>query len=94
MNDASPSFSQWLGAALNERRMGAGEIHERTRISRAAIYNYLNGKRVPDEDSLHKIADALSVQVGEIPGVERRRVGRPPTSASSVPTKTNSSTAS
>lgn len=80
MGQDSPSFGQWLGTILAEKRMGAGELHQRSRVTRAAIYNYLSGKRVPDEGSLQKIADALLVEVDEIPGVERRRVGRPPSS--------------
>jgi transcriptional regulator with XRE-family HTH domain len=70
-------FGRWLGSTLRASRMSASELNQRAKISRAAVYHYLSGKRLPDDDSLGRIVKALGVEGSVIPVFERRKVGRP-----------------
>ena len=61
------TFSTWFKQQLAKKDMSAGEFAERARISRAASYFYVQGKRVPNQATLVKIASALEVPVASVP---------------------------
>lgn len=69
-------FGEWLKAKMTEKNMGAGEFHQRARISRSALYFYLTGERTPDQDTVRLIVNALGVPVESVPAFERKKTGR------------------
>lgn len=70
-------FGTWLSAAMEESRMSAGDLYQRALISRAAVYHYINGTRVPDEACAGRIASALGIPIEQVPVYERKKPGRP-----------------
>lgn len=75
--EAGNPFGEWLQSTLTEKRIGVGEFHQRAKISRAAVYHYLNGKRVPDSAVLARIAAVLGISASDMPAVIPRKIGRP-----------------
>lgn len=69
-------FGEWLKAILKDKRLSGGEFSQRSKISRAAVYFYLDGKRIPDEETLGKIVSALGVTPESVPVFERKPIGR------------------
>jgi transcriptional regulator with XRE-family HTH domain len=77
MSEANDNiFGEWLKAQMKEKNMGASEFHQRARISRSALYFYVNGERTPDQDTVRLIANALGVSVETVPAFERKKAGR------------------
>jgi transcriptional regulator with XRE-family HTH domain len=70
-------FGNWLRKKLDEKRMTGGEFAQRARLSRPAVYFYLDGKRVPDEAALARIVASLGVELESLPAFERKANGRP-----------------
>jgi predicted transcriptional regulator len=75
--EADNPFGEWLQTTLDEKRLSVGEFYQRALISRAAVYHYLSGRRVPDQSVLTRIASALGVDENELPPVTLKKVGRP-----------------
>lgn len=69
-------FGEWFKATLKEKRLSGGEFSQRSKISRAAVYFYLDGKRIPDEATLGKIVVALGVAPESVPAFQRKPIGR------------------
>ncbi len=70
-------FSRWFARILSDKRMTASELADRARMSKASLYFYLSGARIPDQDSVLKLCAALRVDPSTVPEFERRKVGQP-----------------
>lgn len=80
MNQVEPrqeTFADWLAKMLSDKRLSVGEFHQKAKISRAGVYHYLRGERIPDQAALTRIAGALSLTVEELPTVIPKKAGRP-----------------
>jgi transcriptional regulator with XRE-family HTH domain len=69
-------FGTWLKETMEKKRFGGSEFAQRARLSRSALYFYLDGKRTPDESTVKLIAQALGVDPESVPKFERKRAGR------------------
>ena len=70
-------FATWLKEALRKSRLTGAELAERADVSKAAVYFYLDGSRLPGPDAVQKICAALHLDSNTVPMFERREVGRP-----------------
>jgi len=70
-------FKDWLQSAIHEKRLTGAELAEKSGISKASVYFYLNGSRVPNWDNIHRIIAALEIAKESLPQFERKPVGRP-----------------
>ena len=78
MKEESPkTFGEWLQITLHNKRMTGAEFGVRAKLSKSAVYYYLSDKRVPDDSALEQIAQALKLNVEQIPPFEKRKPGRP-----------------
>jgi transcriptional regulator with XRE-family HTH domain len=77
MNDSI--FSEWFKEALKKSRLSGAELAERARISKQAVYCYLDSSRLPSPDVVAKLCAAMRVPVENVPQFERRAVGNPRT---------------
>lgn len=69
-------FGEWFKATLKAKRLSGGEFSQRSKISRAAVYFYMDGTRVPDMETVGRIVSALGVSPESVPAFERKPVGR------------------
>jgi transcriptional regulator with XRE-family HTH domain len=74
---SSQPFSEWLTIQINLRGLSGGELSERARVSKAAVYFYLSGARIPDRATILKLADAMSIDNATVPEFSRKPVGKP-----------------
>ncbi len=70
-------FAAWLQQRLKDRRLTGAELAERAGISKASMYFYLDGSRIPGPDAVAKLCVALRMSPESVPAFERRQVGRP-----------------
>ena len=70
-------FASWLKEALDNRRLTGAELAERADVSKAAVYFYLDGSRIPGPDAVAKLCATLRLDPSTLPNFERRAVGRP-----------------
>lgn len=63
-------FSERLGLIMKDRKMSQKRLAEYTGISRQAINNYLNGKRMPSAYILGKIATVLECSIFDLTNME------------------------
>jgi transcriptional regulator with XRE-family HTH domain len=70
-------FANWFRNTLDDKRLTAGEVAERARLSKASCYFYLSGTRLPDPDSIAKLCTALRVDPATVPQFTPKPVGRP-----------------
>jgi len=56
------NFSQWLSDELKEREWSNADLARKSKLSRQSIGYYLTG-RIPDADSMVKIARAFGVTI-------------------------------
>jgi hypothetical protein len=70
-------FASWLKGALDKRRLTGTELAERADVSKASVYFYLDGSRIPGPDAVAAVCAALCLPVESVPTFERRAVGRP-----------------
>jgi hypothetical protein len=70
-------FSTWFRHQLEDRRLTASDVAERAHLSKASCYFYLDGRRIPDADSVAKLCAAMRIDPATVPEFERRPVGQP-----------------
>jgi Helix-turn-helix domain len=70
-------FANFFRNTLDRKRLTAGEVAERARLSKASCYFYLSGARLPDPDSVIKLCAAMRIDPATVPAFERRPVGQP-----------------
>jgi len=70
-------FAAWLQQRLKDRRLTGAELAERADVSKAAMYFYLDGSRIPGPEAVQKICGALHLDQSTVPAFQRRAVGRP-----------------
>jgi transcriptional regulator with XRE-family HTH domain len=70
-------FAQWLKETLRKSRLTGAELSERADVSKAAMYFYLDGSRIPGPAAVQKISAALRIPVESVPAFQRRAVGKP-----------------
>jgi transcriptional regulator with XRE-family HTH domain len=70
------NFSEWLQQQLNSRRLTGAELAERADVSKASVYFYLDGSRIPGPGAVDKLCDALGVPPESVPLIARRVLGR------------------
>jgi len=70
-------FAAWLKQTLRETRLTGAELAERSRVSKASMYFYLDGSRIPGPEAVQKICEALHVPLEGLPTFTRRPVGVP-----------------
>jgi transcriptional regulator with XRE-family HTH domain len=70
-------FSEWLKKQLNTRTITGSELSQIARISKAAVYFYLDGSRIPDRSVIEKIATALEIDITTVPEFARKPTGYP-----------------
>ena len=75
MNDMI--FADWFREALKKSRLSGTELAERSRVSKASMYFYLDGSRIPGPGAVQKICEALHVPLESLPTITRRPVGVP-----------------
>ena len=56
-------FTMNLKKLMIEREMTAADISRKTGITQATLSRYINGKRIPNINSVIKIAKALNVPI-------------------------------
>ncbi|MEX1248630.1 MAG: helix-turn-helix transcriptional regulator [Anaerolineales bacterium] len=67
-------FSQWLEAsylkwqATKRKRATLQEFADFLQISRVSLSQYLNGRRVPDDENMAKMAGKLGIEIYELMG--------------------------
>ncbi|MCL5429720.1 MAG: helix-turn-helix transcriptional regulator [Chloroflexi bacterium] len=67
-------FSQWLETqflmwqATQRRRTTLGEFADFLQISRVSLSQYINGRRLPDDENIAKMAVKLGTEVYELMG--------------------------
>lgn len=60
-------FADWLNEKLESSNMSQAQLARRSGLSRTAISDYINGKRLnPDKEALTAIAHGLSIPTSEI----------------------------
>lgn len=71
--------SEWLKGVLEKRGMSNNELAELAagKMSRASVYFYVNGTRIPNRSQLEKLAGVLGIAADQIPQYEMRKVGQP-----------------
>lgn len=63
-------FSIRLAGLLKDKLMTQLELSEKSGVSRVAISSYIRGKALPSVYNLHRIANALGVDVYELTKIE------------------------
>lgn len=59
-------FASWLRQGITARGLSQNAVSDRARIGRGAISEYLSGKRLPDVESLERLADFLDGDVATL----------------------------
>ena len=77
MNPDEMVFSAWLQNVLKEKNITAAELADKVvGVSRASVFFYANGKRIPGPDAVAKLCAALGVEAVTVPAFARRKEGR------------------
>jgi hypothetical protein len=70
-------FADWFKQQLDSHRLTGAELAERADVSKASVYFYLDGSRIPGPDAVAALCAALRVDPSNVPAFERRAVGKP-----------------
>jgi len=70
-------FSEWFREALKKSRLSGAELAERAKVSKQAVYCYLDGSRIPGPDAVVKLCAGLRIDPSTVPAFERRALGKP-----------------
>jgi transcriptional regulator with XRE-family HTH domain len=78
MNPDEMIVSNWLKAELEKRNLSTNALVDMVaaKMSRASVFFYVSGKRIPCIIQLKKLADALDIPHDQIPAYTPRKVGK------------------
>lgn len=70
------TIGQWLKQQMTKAGLTPNELAQRSKVSRAAVYFYLDGKRLPSLKYLQMLCEAMGVDPANAPKFEPKPEGR------------------